>query len=141
MLGIQNDREWARLARDVLQRPELADDPSYATNVARVGNRAAVDAAVGERIAQLTIGEAQDALDDAHIACARLNAVTDLLAHPQLVARDRWREVATPAGPVRALRSAVEPCGESPMGAVPSLGEHTEAILAELGLVLPPPAR
>lgn len=133
VIGVQNDREWVRLASDVLGQPSLADDPSYATNVARVRNRALVDAAVGERMVQLTIADAERALDDARIAYARLNTVSDLVAHPQLTARDRWREVDTPAGPVRALRSAVEPCGESPMGAVPALGEHTGAILAELG--------
>jgi crotonobetainyl-CoA:carnitine CoA-transferase CaiB-like acyl-CoA transferase len=132
VLGIQNDREWARLATDVLRRPELATDPDYATNVARVRNREQVDAIVGAAMASLDVGAAVAALDAAHIANARLNTVADLLGHPQLVARDRWRMVATPVGDVRALRSAVEPVGEAPMGAVPALGEHTEAILAWL---------
>ncbi|MBV9291939.1 MAG: CoA transferase, partial [Frankiales bacterium] len=65
---------------------------------------------------------------------ARLNAVDEVLDHPQLVARDRWRTVATPAGEVRAIRSAVEPVGESPMLPVPALGADTDRILGELGL-------
>jgi len=137
VLGIQNDREWVRLATDVLHRPDLVADPDYATNVARVRNREKVDAVVGAAIADLDIDAAVAALDAAHIANARLNTVADLLGHPQLVARDRWRTVATPAGEVRALRSAVEPVGEAPMDAVPALGEHTDAILAWLDVADP----
>jgi itaconate CoA-transferase len=133
VVGVQNDREWARLAGAVLHRPDLAGDPEFATNVARVRNRGAVDAAVGAALGELTVDEAVAALDAAHIASARLNTVGDLLNHPQLNARDRWRSVQTPAGPVRALRSPVEPVGEAPTGAVPALGEHTTAVLAELG--------
>jgi crotonobetainyl-CoA:carnitine CoA-transferase CaiB-like acyl-CoA transferase len=133
VVGVQNDREWVRLATDVLARPELATDPAFATNVARVRNRDAVDAAVGAALAVLTADDAVRALDTARIASARLNTVADLLGHPQLVARDRWRTVRTPAGEVRALRSAVEPGAESPLGEVPALGQHTGAILAELG--------
>ena len=77
--------------------------------------------------------EAVAALDAAHIASARLNTVSDLLSHPQLEARDRWREVVTPVGTVRALRSAIEPVGESPILEVPSLGQHTDAVLREMG--------
>jgi itaconate CoA-transferase len=133
VIGIQNDREWVRLATDVLGQPELATDPDFATNVARVRNRERVDDVVGAAMAQLSIDGAVSALDNARIACARLNEVGDLIAHEQLVARDRWRAVATPVGRVRALRSPVEPLGEAPMGPVPSLGQHTDAVLAEIG--------
>jgi itaconate CoA-transferase len=134
VLGIQNDREWVRLATDVLGEPALAVDPDYATNVARVRNRDKVDDVVGAAMSKLTIDEAVAALDRARIASARLNTIADVLTHPQLVARDRWREVQTPAGTVRALRSAVEPVGEVPLAPVPSLGEHTDAVLGEIGL-------
>ena len=134
VLGIQNDREWVRLATEVLGDPGLAVDPDYATNVARVRNREKVDDIVGAAMGTMTIDEAEAALDRARIASARLNTMADVLAHPQLVARDRWREVQTPAGPIRALRSAVEPVGEVPLAPVPSLGAHTDAILGEIGL-------
>ena len=133
VIGIQNDREWVRLATDVLGRPELATDPEFATNVARVRNREQVDTAVGEAIAKLSIDDAVAALDAARIASARLNEVQDLLAHPQLVARDRWRDAPTPVGDVRILRSPMEPTGEAPTLPVPDLGEHTASVLAELG--------
>jgi itaconate CoA-transferase len=133
VLGIQNDREWVRLATEVIGDAALAEDPDYATNVARVRNREKVDAVVGAAMSRLTIEEAVSALDRARIASARLNTMADVLAHPQLVARDRWREVETPAGTIRALRSAVEPVGEVPLAPVPSLGQHTAAILDEFG--------
>jgi itaconate CoA-transferase len=133
VIGIQNDREWVRLATDVLGRPELAMHPDFATNVARVRNREAVDAAVAEAMSELDVDEAIRALDDARIASARLNAVSEVLDHPQLTARDRWRETSTPVGVVRALRSAVEPVGEAPIGPVPALGEQTDAVLGQLG--------
>jgi itaconate CoA-transferase len=133
VIGIQNDREWGRLATDVLGRPELAMHPDFATNVARVRNREAVDAAVAEAMSELDVDEAIRALDDARIASARLNAVSEVLDHPQLTARDRWRETSTPVGVVRALRSAVEPVGEAPIGPVPALGEQTDAVLGQLG--------
>jgi itaconate CoA-transferase len=133
VIGIQNDREWVRLATDVLGKPELATDPEFATKVARVRNRDAVDRAVGAAMATLTIDDAVAALDAAHIASARLNTVADLIGHGQLAARDRWRPVSTPVGTVRGLRSPIEPVGEPPMGAVPSLGEHTDVVLRDLG--------
>ena len=133
VIGIQNDREWVRLATEVLRRPELAVDPDFATNVARVRNRTAVDLAVAEVVATMSIEAAVAALDAARIASARLNTVGELLDHPQLAARDRWRPVLTPVGVVRGLRSAIEPGVESPMGEVPALGQHTDAVLAELG--------
>jgi crotonobetainyl-CoA:carnitine CoA-transferase CaiB-like acyl-CoA transferase len=133
VLGVQNDREWVRLATEVLGRPELASDPDYATNVARVRNREKVDALVGEAMARMSVDAAVVALDTARIANARLNEIADVIAHPQLAARDRWRDVVTPVGRVRALRSALEPVGEVPLEPVPALGEHTDAVLHELG--------
>lgn len=133
VVGIQNDREWARLATDVLGRPELATNPEFATNVARVRNRERVDAAVGEALGRLTVEEAIAALDASRIASARLNAIPDLIEHPQLHARDRWRQTSTPVGVIRALRTPLEPVGEAPMSTVPALGAHTDTVLRELG--------
>lgn len=133
VLGIQNDREWVRLATDVLGDPRLAYDDDYATNVARVRNRDKVDALVAAAMSRFTIDEAVEVLDRARIASARLNALDDVLVHPQLTARDRWRDVDTPAGTIRAIRSAVEPMGEGPMLRVPALGENTDAVLREFG--------
>ncbi|KUH35276.1 MULTISPECIES: CaiB/BaiF CoA transferase family protein [Streptomyces] len=143
LLSVQNDREWRRLAGEVLGRPELGDDPAFATNGARVANRERTDAAVGRALAALDTAEAVERLEAAGIACARLNTVADVVAHPQLAARYRWREVDSAVGPLRALLPPITlPGGPEPlMGAVPALGEHTDAVLGELGLDEPERAR
>ncbi|MFD9483543.1 CaiB/BaiF CoA transferase family protein [Streptomyces sp. NPDC059991] len=88
LLSVQNDREWRKLTEQVLERPELAEDPAYATNTARAAHRAETDKAVGEALAGMTAAEAIARLEAAGIACARLNTVTEVAAHPQLAARD-----------------------------------------------------
>jgi itaconate CoA-transferase len=133
-LGIQNEREWQGFCRDVLAQPSLADDPRFVTNTARVEHREVLEAAIGEVFGKLTAGEIVARLDAAEIAHARLNSIEEFAAHPQLAARERWREIASPVGPLRALSppvvmDALEPA----MGAVPTVGEHTETILEELG--------
>ncbi|MEU8522557.1 CaiB/BaiF CoA-transferase family protein [Streptomyces sp. NBC_01216] len=136
LLSVQNDREWRRLAERVLGRPELADHPEFATNTARVAGRDRTDSAVAEALAPLTATEALERLEAAGIACARLNTVTDLADHPQLAARDRWRAVDSPVGPLRSLLPPVTfPDGPDPrMERVPALGEHTAKVLGELGV-------
>ncbi|MFB6778512.1 CaiB/BaiF CoA transferase family protein [Streptomyces sp. NPDC056352] len=136
LLSVQNDREWRRLAEQVLGRPELADDPDFATNTARTAHRERTDAVVAEALATLTTQEALAELDAAGVACARLNTVADVAAHPQLAARDRWREVESPVGALRAMLPPITlPGGAEPrMGAVPALGEHTEALLRAAGM-------
>lgn len=133
-LGIQNEREWQRFCRDVLAAPNLADDPRFVTNSVRVEHREVLEAAIGKVFGSLTTAEIVGRLDAAEIAHARLNTVEEFAAHPQLAARGRWREIDSPAGPLRALSppvvmDALEPA----MGAVPAIGQHTEAILGELG--------
>ena len=133
LIGVQNDRGWAALVRDVLDRPDLVDDERYATNIARVARRAEVDALIGSLTREYDSEELAARLDDAGVPAARLNDVAGLVHHPQLEARDRWREVDTPAGPVRGLLPPITYADvELPMGPVPSLGRHTDAILAEL---------
>ena len=133
MIGVQNDRGWTALVRDVLGRPDLVDDERYATNIARVARRAEVDALIGSLTREFDSVELADRLDRFGVPAARLNDLAGLVDHPQLEARDRWREIETPAGAVRGLLPPMTFDGvELPMGRVPALGEHTEAILAEL---------
>jgi len=132
-LGVQNDREWHRLCSQVLGRPELADDPRFATNAARVAARGELDREIEEALAAHSPDEVVALLDAAQIANARLNTVGDLLAHPQL--EHRWAETESPAGPIRTLPFPVSTGGAEPgFGPIPAVGEHTGAILAELGL-------
>jgi itaconate CoA-transferase len=133
-LAIQNAREWARFCRDVLRRPDVEQDERFRTNADRVRNRQALDAVVAAVLGRLRADETVARLEAAGIANARLGSMQDLLEHPQLRARDRWREIDSPAGPLRALLPPVDMSGVAPpMGAVPALGQHTEAILDELG--------
>ncbi|MFG2870263.1 CaiB/BaiF CoA transferase family protein [Streptomyces sp. NPDC048338] len=136
LLSVQNDREWRRLAERVLERPELADDPEFATNTARVAGRGRTDEAVAAALAPLDAAQALARLEAAGIACARLNTVADLAEHPQLAARDRWRSVDSPVGSLRALLPPVTfPDGPEPrMGRIPALGEDTAKVLGELGV-------
>ncbi|HUC25532.1 MAG TPA: CaiB/BaiF CoA-transferase family protein, partial [Streptosporangiaceae bacterium] len=133
-VGLQNEREWAVLCREILARPELISDPRFATNTDRVVNDDQLTLIIETALRQLTVTAVEQRLDAAGIANARLRTPAEFAAHPQLAARDRWRQVGTPAGPVRALLPPVTVSGrEAVMGHVPALGEHTEAILAELG--------
>ncbi|WP_419586816.1 CaiB/BaiF CoA transferase family protein [Streptomyces sp. Qhu-G9] len=136
LLSVQNDREWRRLAEQVLKRPELAHDPAYATNAARVEHREHTDESVGRALVGLDTDEAVARLEAAGIACARLRNVREVAEHPQLAARDRWREVESPVGPLRALLPPITlPGGDAArMGPVPALGEHTEALLRAVGM-------
>ena len=133
-LGIQNEREWVRFCADVLGRPELATDARFTSNSARVANHAALDAAIAAAFAGLTATEVVERLDAAGIANARMNTVAEFLEHPQLDARGRWREVESPAGLLRTLLPPFDIDGvETPMRPIPAVGEHTDAILTELG--------
>ncbi|MFE9625332.1 CaiB/BaiF CoA transferase family protein [Streptomyces sp. NPDC006527] len=136
LLSVQNDREWTRLAERVLGQPELGADPAFATNAARVARRERTDALVAKALGALDTDEALARLEDAGIACARLRDVSELAEHPQLAARERWRDVDSPAGPLRALLPPITLPGgaEARMGAVPALGEHTGAVLRAVGM-------
>jgi len=133
-LAVQNAAEWMRLCTDVLQRPALARDDRFATNPARVANREVLHREVAGVTSTLTAVELIDRLDAAGIGYARMNTMAEFLAHPQLSARGRWRDVDSPAGPIHALVPPVSIDNEDPrMGPVPALGAHTDAILRELG--------
>ncbi|WP_082963747.1 CaiB/BaiF CoA-transferase family protein [Mycobacterium sp. 852002-51961_SCH5331710] len=135
VLGTTNDREWQRVAREIINRPDLADDPRFATNPDRCTHREVLEEAIGSWCAQHDLAEIQKIADDAGIGNSRYNVPSEVVVHPHLTARDRWRTVATPKGDIRALRPPPVISGfEQPMGAVPGLGQHTDAVLGELGL-------
>ena len=135
VLGTTNDREWQRLAREIIERPDLADDARFAGNSDRVANRAALDEAIQSWCARHDLADVQKIADAAGIGNARYNLPSEVLEHPQLSTRDRWRTVQTSAGPIEAILPPPIIDGyEQPMGPVPGLGEHTDAVLAELGL-------
>jgi itaconate CoA-transferase len=133
-LAIQNAREWSRFCEQVLAKPEIADDPRFATNSMRVRHRSDLRALIADVFAQWPAAELLDRLERADIACARRNTVQEFINHPQLNDRHRWQTIDSPVGALRALRPPVRMEGVDPvMGAVPSLGQHSESILGELG--------
>jgi len=134
MLGIQNEREWAAFCEKVLERPELAGDPRFASVSKRAAARAVLQPIIVEAFSRLSAEELVQRLDAAQIANARVNDMGAVWNHPQLRARRRWDEVDTPAGPIISPLPPGLVSGEARMDRVPALGEHTEAILAELGL-------
>jgi len=134
MLGLQNEREWMLFCERVLQRPALATDERFSTNANRNAHRDALRDLIVAAFSALTSDQVIQRLDEAQIANARVNDMHDVWRHPQLAARDRWTEVGSPVGPIPALRPPGATDAFTPrMDAVPALGEHTDAILAELG--------
>src|SRR4051812_39176411 len=134
MFGIQNEREWASFTSGVLKQPELATDARYGNNTKRNAARAEVIALIEAVFATLSADEVVARLDAASIANARLNTPEEVWNHPQLKARDRWRQVDSPAGPIPAVLPPATFHGvEVRMDPIPRIGEHTGAILADLG--------
>ena len=134
-LAIQNAGQWQRFCRVVLERPELADDPRFSSNERRLANREELEPLIEATFADLTAEQVRARLERADVPFGDLNRVVDLVVHPQLVERNRIRDVASPAGPLKAFVPPFNIEGLEPsMGAVPALGEHTADVLAELGL-------
>jgi itaconate CoA-transferase len=134
MLGVQNEREWASFCDKVLGQPKLAADPRYNNNIKRNEQRGELVAIIEKVFSALTAEQLVAKLEAAGIANARVNAPGEVWKHEQFKARDRWRNVDTPVGPVPALLPPASLTDAEPrMDAIPGIGEHTERILAELG--------
>lgn len=134
VLGVQNEREWRALCSLVLHLPNLATDDRFVQNWSRVRNREALNEVIEGVVSRLETSSVIELLDEASIANARVNSISEFVDHPVLRARNRWADVETPGGVVEALRPPADLSGAaSVMGAVPALGEHTVHILRELG--------
>ncbi|WP_373557456.1 CaiB/BaiF CoA transferase family protein [Rhodococcus sp. ACPA4] len=134
LIGVQNERGWRTLMVDVFGREDLVDHPRYATNIVRVENRAEVDEMVGSLSRLYSTAELDKRLAAAGVPAAASNDMGGLLKHPQLDERSRWRSVGTEVGPIDAVLPPMTFSDvEMKMGDVPSLGQHTESILTELG--------
>jgi itaconate CoA-transferase len=132
--GLQNDREWAAFAELVLQRPDLAGDLRFKGNAGRAEHRDVLEPILTAVLSSLSSEEAIARLERAGIGTARINDMAALWAHPQLAARERWREFGSPAGRIPGLKPISGQGWEPRLEPVPELGEHTDAILAEFGL-------
>lgn len=134
MLGLQNEREWALFCEKVLLDPALAADARFSSNFERSRNRDELRQIIVDSFAQLSVAHVVERLENAQIANARVNDMAGVWAHPQLAARERWREVDSPSGKLPALLPPASNAAFVPrMDAVPALGQHTASILDELG--------
>jgi crotonobetainyl-CoA:carnitine CoA-transferase CaiB-like acyl-CoA transferase len=132
VISIQNRIEWRSLCADVLKQPDLADDPRFADNEARIANREALDAEIGKVFGAHDRAALVAKLDAARIAYGAVNSVADFARHPQL----ERTSVETEAGTIDQVAPPVRFAGEpAALGAVPALGEHSEAIRAEFAAV------
>ena len=135
MLGVQNEREWKSMCDKILGQPGLAADSRYDTNLKRNERRAEVVALIEKAFSKLTAERIVERLDAAGIANARVNTPEEVWQHEQFKDRARWRDVGTPAGEIPALLPpATFPDFDARMDPVPEIGQHTAAILAEIGL-------
>jgi itaconate CoA-transferase len=133
-LGIQNEREWKRFCGEVLGREGMAEDDRFDKNSRRVENRDELHTEIESVFSGLSSEEAIERLEGAGVANARMRTVRQFLDHPQLEARDRWREFGSPVGPLRGLLPPATLAGTEPiMASIPEVGEHNDRLLAELG--------
>jgi itaconate CoA-transferase len=133
-LSVQNEREFERFCALVLEKKDLAADPRFSTGLSRPKNRDAMHEEIDRVFSTMTAEQIIKRLERADIANAKLNSMQEFWDHPQLRARDRWRDVDTAAGPVEAMKPPFNLDGFEPrMDAVPALGAHNAAILADLG--------
>ena len=138
MMGLQNEREWDRFCKVVLQQPELLADERFSSNSRRVANRDALREVITQIFGAMTADDVVQRLEEAQIANAHVNDMHDVWKHPQLQARDRWTRIETPIGPIPALLPPGKTDAYTPrMDPVPGLGEHSESILRELGWSAP----
>lgn len=134
MLGLQNEREWRVFCEQVLEMPTLAMMQGFDSNARRNENRQALREIIVEAFRSLTTAQVLERLDAAQIANARMNDMAGLWGHEQLKARERWQQVASPAGAIPALLPPGRHSSfEYRMDPIPSVGEHTDAILHALG--------
>ncbi len=135
MLGLQNEREWVIFCEKVIEQKALAIDPEFDNNTKRTANRARLRGVIVELFSKMTIAQVEQKLEEAQIANARVNEMKDVWAHPQLKARNRWTEVQSPVGLLPALLPpATNNQFDARMDPIPGIGEHTRAILKELGV-------
>ena len=135
MLGLQNDREWVLFCEVVLENQALAKDERFDKNFKRNERRDELLSIIDTCFSKLTTEQVIAKLDQAQIANARLNDMQGLWNHDQLKARERWVQVESPVGPVPAmLPPGSNNSFDYRMDAIPSVGQHTNSILAELGI-------
>lgn len=135
VLVVQNNREWETFC-NALDLSSLVADVRFNTNSQRVANNHELDELIINRLTTLTADDLVDRMEKAALPWAKVNDMRDVLTHPQLAARQRWQDVETPNGSFTMLRPTLDITGvDVEMGAVPAVGEHTQAILSWLASI------
>jgi itaconate CoA-transferase len=134
MLGLQNEREWAVFCDQVLEQPDLKTDPRFSSSPRRSTARKELYQIIVEAFSHFTAAKIVKRLDDAQIGNARMNDMREVWEHAQLQARQRWMDVDSPVGKIKAMLPPGMPESFEPrMDPIPAIGQHTDAILGELG--------
>jgi crotonobetainyl-CoA:carnitine CoA-transferase CaiB-like acyl-CoA transferase len=128
LIAVQNDREWTRLL-DALDATDLAADPRFGDNTGRVAHRVDLDVRLGAILRTRSTAQVVDTFMAHDLPFGQINDVAGLNRHPQL----RRTAVATPSGVVEAIAPPYRLADEAPLGSVPALGAHTDALRAEFG--------
>lgn len=137
MLGLQNEREWVQFCKFVLLQENLAQDERFSSNAKRNQNRESLRSIILDIFFKLTMKQVTERLEQAQIANAKMNSMADLWSHPQLQSRNRWVTVGSPSGELPALLPPGQQSSfDYQMGDIPTIGQHTQAILRELGMSL-----
>ncbi|MBU3596267.1 CoA transferase [Polynucleobacter sp. 86C-FISCH] len=135
MLGLQNEREWVQFCEIVIENPALAQDERFDRNFKRNEKRAELLEIINACFSKLSSEQLIARLEKAQIANAHLNDMAGLWKHEQLKARNRWTEVDTPNGSIAALLPpGLNDSYDYRMDPIPAVGQHTDAILKELGM-------
>jgi itaconate CoA-transferase len=134
LFSVQTEAQWRAFCEIVCAHPEWETDERFTTSTLRRINRHALEGMIEEVFATLSRAEVVRRLVAADVPFGSVNEVAEFVAHPQLAARERWREVASPAGPLRAIVPPIDLEGMPPnMGPIPDVGEQTDEVLTEIG--------
>ncbi len=134
MFSIQNEREWVSFCEGVVRHPEWATDERFSRGELRLKNRTILEPMIEAALSDVTADEAEARLEKASVAYARSNDVSEVFDHPQILARSRQMEIGVPNGSVKVLQAPfnIEGAEDTPKD-VPSVGQHTEAVLKAAG--------
>jgi crotonobetainyl-CoA:carnitine CoA-transferase CaiB-like acyl-CoA transferase len=136
MAGVLLDSHWRRLAA-LLRRPELADDPHFATAPERIARREEVNGLLEDWTRERSVAEVVEALNAEGIPAAPVRSYADAARDPHVLARDMLQPVHQPGGAAVPVTGPAAKLSRTPTrvrSAAPALGQHNDEILADLGL-------
>jgi crotonobetainyl-CoA:carnitine CoA-transferase CaiB-like acyl-CoA transferase len=133
--AVLSDEHWRSFTHEVVVRPDLHADERFASNESRVAHRGQLEPELVRAFSAHGADEWLELLQAAHIPCGAVNAIPEVMEHPQLAHNRLVVEIDSPAGPIPTVGNPFLIGGARPeLGAVPGLGEHTAEVLRELGV-------